>query len=304
MMKRLSAGPWLAACGVLVLAGCADDPTGVPPMRAPSATFSSCNGEAAARVVSASVSNPLPVWTVRATFTGASLGIPFNLVQSMNFPSFVNIGPVPCLTTGDATYSTEAAAADADPLPVPDGVNPDFWASLSPREQRVLIKWAEVYMRLNPSRYPSVGSVIADRFNDALLLLKARSKIRALDFYGATVQGELLSAAIYGCMLYRRFSEDPSSPFSNAEVIVMAGELVTAFGESQYANRPLTGLIFSKNGIYGAGLAAGGFTPFECGTLAFNSRNGGRISVSDPYASGGGSTNPLLPPSDGSDNER
>lgn len=304
-MERLSAGPWLAACGVLMLAACADDPTGVPPNRAPSASFSSCNGEASARVVSASVSNPLPVWTVRATFSAASLGIPFDLVTSMNFPSSVNIGPVPCLNTSETTFSTEAALADTLPLPVPSGVDPDFWSTLSPREQRALIKWAEAMMQMNPAKYNSLGSVIAQYFRETLTELKAKSKIRAMDYFGGTIKGELLSAGIYGCMLYRRFAHDPYSPWSWAESLQLSADLVTAFGEAQFANRPLTGLLFGKNGVYGAGLASADYSNIDCGYLVFTAVNAGRISVLDPYgSSGSGSANPLLPPPQGPEDAR
>lgn len=305
-MKRLGAGAWLAACGALVLSACADDPTGVPPDRAPSATFSGCGNEAVAQVVSASVSTPLPVWTVRATFSGPALGIPFNLVQSMNFPSYVNIGPVPCLNTSETTYSTEASSAEMDPLPVPEGVDPNFWTSLSPREQRVLVKWAEILMKLNPNRYSSVGNVITQLFDEALLQLKAKSKIRAIDFYGATSKAELLAGGIYGCMLYRRFASDPYFPFSWAETLQLGAELVTAFAEGQYAGRPLFGIVFGTNGVYGAGLASSNFTGTDCGRLLFDAVGAGRISVVDPYGSwyNPGSGNPLLPPKDDPDDMR
>ncbi len=305
-MKRLAAGTWLAACGVLVLAACADDPTGVPPERLPSATTTSCGSEAVAQVVSASVSNPLPVWTVRATFSGAALGLPFNLGQAMNFPSYVNVGPVPCLNTADATYSVEASSADVDPIPAPPGVDADWWASLSPREQRVLIKWAEILIKLNPNRYSTVGNTITQFFEQAILEFKAKAKIRANDFYGGTVKAELLSGGIYGCMLYRRFALDPNSPFSWAETMEMAADLVTAFGESQFTTRPLAGLVFSSNGVFGAGLAHSNLSNADCGRLLFDAVGSGRINVTDPY--GGwynpGSANPLLPPSDGGENDR
>ncbi|MES3033177.1 MAG: hypothetical protein V4813_04205 [Gemmatimonadota bacterium] len=305
-MKRLAAGPWLMVCGVLVLAACADDPTGVPLPLDPSPTFGSCGSEALAQVISATVSNPLPVWTVRATFSGAALGLPFNLSQSMNFPSYVNVGPAPCLNTSDATYSTEASSAEMDPIPAPPGVDADWWASLSPREQRVLIKWAEILMKLNPNRYTAVGNTITQFFEKAILEFKAKAKIRANDFYGGTVKAELLSGGIYGCMLYRRFAFDQYSPFSWAETMEMAADLVTAFGEAQFTTRPLAGLVFSTNGVFGAGLAAANLSNGECGRMVFDAVGSGRISVTDPYGSwyNPGSANPLLPPSDGGDNDR
>jgi hypothetical protein len=222
---------------------------------------------------------PIGGVTVRANFSGAGFGLPFNITQLMTFGAGANLSPLPCLQSSGECYTVSAAEV-IPPIPAPDGVDPNFWAGLSPREKRALIKWAETFMKLHDS-YRTVGAVISQHFEQQLSTLKARSKIRAMDFYGASPQGELLAGAVYGCMLYRNYVGDPYSPFANSDVQEFASSMVAAFGEAQYTNRPLFGLRFGRNGAFGAGLASVDRSGIDCGSLTFQAV-GGAIVVSPP----------------------
>ncbi len=295
-MRKSRAGWWMAAVGAGLLTACADSPVapgdGMPRQHGPSLDASGCGGGLDMKTAvmppgSASGVSLRPGWgqpiagvTVRATFSGASFGLPFNITQMMTFAGGGNMAPLPCFEAQGESYEVTALEV-IEPIPAPDGVDPNFWVALSPREKRALIKWAETYLRLHDG-YRSIGSVIAERFEQQLGTMKARAKIRAMDFYGGSQQGELLAGAIYGCMLYREFIGDPYSPFANDDAQEFASSMVAAFGEAQFTSRPLVGLRFGRNGAFGAGLASIDRSGIDCGTLAFQAA-GGAIDVNDPY---------------------
>jgi len=293
-MRKSRAGWWMAAVGAGLLTACAESSVAPVPPQDGLTLFTSntsCGGaqqSKTASVPSGSAGDVTLRWgwgqpiggvTVRANFSGASFGLPFNITQLMNFGAGANLTPLPCLESTGESYSITAAEF-MPPIPAPDGVDPNWWAGLSPREKRALIKWAEAFMKLNDS-YRTVGSVIAERFEQQLATLKARSKIRAMDFYGGTPQGELLAGAIYGCMLYRNYVGDPYSPFANSDVQEFASSMVTAFGEAQFTRRPMFGIRFGRNGAFGAGLASVDRSGIDCGTLMFQAV-GGAIIVTAP----------------------
>lgn len=298
-MRNSSAGWWLATLGAGLLTACADSPV-APVAPVPStekatlyASNSSCDGggvhtrkaappSGIAPDVSLRGGWPIAGVTVRANFSGASFGLPFNIMQMMTYQREVHPLPLPCLASAGESYSEVATPEVMAPSPVPDGVDPGWWNALSPREQRALIRFAQVYMQLYPNTYTSVSSVINLVFRDQLLPLKARAKIRAMDFYGGTAQGELLAGGIYGCLLYRSFVTSSSSPFANDEIQELTTSLVSAFAEAHFIGRPLMGLRFGRNGVFGAGLASVDYSNIECGSLVFGAV-GGAITIDDPY---------------------
>jgi hypothetical protein len=241
--------------------------------------------------------------TVTATFNPLA-GLPWGALQQMQFPLGYGADRAPCLNTADVSYQAEAQAAAApDPVPVPAGVDAEFWNSLSPREQRVLLKVAEDYLRLNPGRFPSVGAVINNVFKEPILRNKADAKVRANDFFGGNAaSAEQMAGGIYGCQMYRELSRDHNWFLSNDETLRFVIDLVTAFAEAEFAWSPLRGLQFGRNGAFGAAMAQQYSGTLDCGQLVFNSIPDGRIRVTDPSPSSGppsGGGTPSQPPQGG-----
>lgn len=302
-MRTSQAGAVLMLCAA-GLSACTDGP--VAPRRdglPPSASVASCGGyQQAASTVRLDAFGSLPVITVTATFPG----LPWNVIQSMQFPLGAGGEGARCLNDANVTYGVGSSVEEApDYVPPPAGVDIDFWNSLSPREQHVLVAVAEEYRRLYPGRYPGIGAVINNVFREQILRAKTDSKIRANDFFGTAAESEQFGAAIYGCELYRSFAQDPNWITSNSDALRLSIDLVTAFAESQFAYSPLRGLQFGRNGVFGAATAAAYFGPLDCGALAFAELNQGHVIVTDPYATpaapggggGGGGTPPGQSPS-------
>ncbi len=246
----------------------------------------------------------LPTVTVTAIYSGG--GIPWNLLQQMNFPAGQGANFAPCMNAPGESYvvdTVHVAPADTLPVPVPDGVDADWWRTLSPREQSVMLARAEEMMRLNPYTFPNVGSIMNMFFGEGIRDAKLHAKLRANDFFpGTTIEAELFAGAVYGCSLYRRFVAQSDWQLSNAETLQLVVDLVGALGEAQYWNAPMRGIRFGRNGTFGAGLAFADGYMQDCGWLAFQSV-GGAISVSDPYKNsgppnGGGNGRPYVPPID------
>jgi hypothetical protein len=298
----------MSAASVLLLAACADSPVApVPPQEAFTST-ASCTGGVSTRAggaqspgggVSLNWGQPIAGVTVWARYSGASFGIPFNLGQQMNFGGNMDVRLLPCIEAEGESFSVTATTEVADPLPAPDGVDPSWWGRLSPREQRVLLTWAEAIMKQYPGAYRSVGAVISEMFGNNVDRLKTQARIRARDFLADQQEADLFAGAIYGCLLYQRYSRDPNAPFSGSEVLEMSTALTGALGEAQFATRPLRGVRFGRNGAFGAGLAAADGYGGDCGWLAFRSI-GGAILVNDPYAIGNGA----VPPGGGGGEDR
>lgn len=296
-MRNSRAGWWLATVGAGILTACAESPLAPVPPPEKSVLGQSrawCDGgDQPMRTAALPAANtpdvslrsgwPIAGVTVTATYSGGWIGLPFDIRQMMTYQQGLDRRPLACLDAPGVRYSEPDVPEVLGPIEAPDGVDPGWWSGLSPREQRALIKYAEVYMQLYPGTYTSVSSVINGVFRDQLLPLKVRAKVRALDFFGGTAQGELLAGAIYGCLLYRSYATNPTSPFANSEIGELASSLVTAFAESHFMGRPLMGLRFGRNGVFGAGLAAVDQTGRDCGSIAF-SAIGEAILVDDPYA--------------------
>jgi hypothetical protein len=309
-MRSNSAERLLVLSSAVVLAACQDSVT-APRTDAHRAviaqTFGGCSGwQSERQVQSLGDVYTLGGVTVTANFPGFP-GIPWNLLQQMQFPLNSGADLAPCLNTPDATFTVDTLfVAPLDPLPVPEGVDPDFWKDLSPREQRALLARAELLVRLNPGKYSSVGDAINRYFKGIILHEKAESKIRANDFRLAVKEGEMLSGAIYGCELYHAFVGSPDWFLSNDETLQFVIELITAFAEAEYAFSPLRAILFGRNGAIGAAMAAAEAASSDCGWLAFNSIPSGRVRVTDPYstspvvpAPAPGSQQPTLPPETG-----
>lgn len=226
----------------------------------------------------------LPGVTITATFPGGTGGLPWNISQQMNFPLNAGADRALCLNDQSVAYVAETLyVAAVDSVAMPPGVDPNFWASLSPRERKVLLARAEQLLKLYPSRYASLTAVISDVFEPMMLASKTDSKVRAADFFGGTPEHEMFAGGVYGCQLYQRFVTNTGWAFSNAETLQMVSELVAAFAEAEFAYYPLRAVRFARNGVFGAGIASASAVHSECGRLIFNSIPGGTIDVSDPY---------------------
>ena len=292
---RISGAGWaMSAAGAMLLAACTEAPVAPVPERDVLASYGPCGVELMTTVgassapmndVSLSTGVPIRGMTILATYSGATFGLPFSLVQAMNVGPRSNLGSLSCLAGPGESFAVTEPDVELDRLPTPDGVDPTWWTGLSAREQRVLLKWADAIMKQYPGSYRSVGAVITERFQGRIEPLKTQAKLRALDFLSDPREAELLAGGIYGCLLFQQYSRDPNSPFSNAEVLELASSLTGAFGEAQFVRRPLTGLRFGRNGAFGAGLAAADGYGADCGWLTFRAI-GGAILVTDPYANG------------------
>ncbi len=293
-MRNSGAGWAMSAAGAMLLVACAEAPVAPTPNRDVLATYGPCGVELMTKVgapsapiddVALSTGVPIRGMTIHATYSGATFGLPFSLVQAMNFGPRTDFGFLSCLAAPGESFDVAESDLETDRLPPPEGVDPTWWNSLSPREQRVLLKWADAIMKQFPGAYRSPGAVISELFKGQIEQLKTKAKLRALDLLPDPGQAELLAGGIYGCLLYQRYSRDPNAPFSNAEVLELASSLTGAFGEAQFARRPLTGLRFGRNGVFGAGLASADGFGTDCGWLVFRSI-GGAILVTDPYEGG------------------
>ncbi len=274
----------LLLCGAALLAACQNDPMAPEAMVRPqvmSLSGASCASTQPSRARSLSTPPQLAGVRVTATYNG----MPWDIMQQMQFPLSYGADRAYCFNSPEVSYTAETVyVAEPDPIPAPPGVNAEWWAALSPREQRALLKYAGELMRLNPSRYPSASAAINQFFADSILVAKARAKIRARDYFGANQEAELFAGGVYGCTLYQNFIRQGSWAFSNNQTLDMVIELVTAFAEAEFTTVPYRGLAFGRNGAVGAAMAAADGFGSDCGHMLFNSISGGRITVTDPYA--------------------
>jgi hypothetical protein len=271
-------------------------------------SIGACNGRQSERAIhSFGDGYELPGVTVTATFPAGG-NLPWSVMQQMQFPLNYGADAAPCLNAPQVTYIVDTLyIAPLAPLPVPPGVDADWWTALSPREQRAIMAKAQLYMLLNPHDYPNVSSVINQVFRNPMLKAKTDAKVRANDFGLPVHQGEMLAGGIYGCNLYQNFVTDPKWLLSNDDTRDFVITLVTAFAEAEFAYSPLRALRFGRNGAVGAALAQIDGLAGDCGWLIFNSIAGGSIDVADPYATppsstprpASGAQQPALPPSTG-----
>jgi hypothetical protein len=302
-MRSTNAVRAVVVCGSVMLAACQDGgvtaPKDVvnPQFAALSASW--CGGAQQTRnSLSAGAQSAgfgLPFVSVISTFRG--WGVPWGLVQQMNFAGGLN-GPRPeCFNTSGETYVTvpgDPSQSDPAPLPVPDDVDSDWWYSLTPREQRTLMALAQKMMEQYPGAYGNIGAAI-NALRGKVIQPKLTGRIRAADFYGPAPEGDMMAGGIYGCLLFRSFALDPSWFLDNQSTLSFVSDMVTAFAESHYNARPLRAIQFARNGAMGAVLAAGDSFSRDCGAMIFEAIGNRRILVDDPYTRGG-SPSPLTPP--------
>lgn len=288
-MRTWMAGTMVLPAAALLLVACGDRETGpvapvLPQVRsgAVSSASGSCGGMLQSRE---RAFGTLPWVSVTATF-GGSFALPFNLMQQMNFP-IPNPSMVPCLDTDDVAYGVRENAEEDTLLveiPVPTGVDPSAWSKLTNRERAKLIKVAELIFSVAPSYYGSPDGVIQQKLLPALLEAKTRAKLRALDFLNGT-RAELLAGGIYGCMLFQNLALDNRWVLLRPETLQLTADLSAAFAESLFDMQPLSGIVFARNGAYGADIASrAGTLPIDCGWSVFGASGSGRISIADPYA--------------------
>lgn len=314
--RTLVAGRLLALCGAVTLTACQEGLT-APTQRAQATFGNSCTGVLDARIgrpshsqTTANLSISTPPQLAGVTVTANYSGLPWNIMQQMTFPLNSGAEYLPCFNSPSTTFVAETLYISAQPdIPTPEGVDAEWWASLSPRERRALMKLAQELLVLYPDRYGKVSSVIIDVFERPMLRAKVMAKVRAADFFGGGQEAELFAGGVYGCTLYQEFVGQDNWHWSNAHSRDIVIDLVTAFAEAEFTTRPLRAMLFGRNGAIGAAMAAQSDYGIDCGRLIFDSIPGGRIDVTDPYltprtsptppTSPGGGYQPPLPPSDG-----
>jgi hypothetical protein len=303
MRTRTTAGRLaVVLTAVITLAACQDGATApIDPgrERVMADLSGNCGRQQPSRILSATTPPTLPTVTVTATFPGFATGLPWNIVQQMNFPLNAGAHQAPCQNTPGTTYIAETLYVSPDTVAKPDGVSEEFWASLSRRERTVLLASAELYLRLNPNVNKTPGIVISEVFEDAILRSKSLAQRRATDFLGASQATELMAGGVYGCMLYKEFVASGTWFLSNNATLQLVADLVGAFAEAEFRLLPLRATRFARNGVFGVGLAFNDVRQSDCGTLVFNAMNAGTIDVSDPYDNGGLTPSPTPPPGGG-----
>lgn len=302
-MRISMAGRTAVLCGAAALAACTDGPTGPLASRhtgGVSATLGTCGTFQQQAAQSMGEGYPLPTVTIIATISGMS-GAPGWLVQRMNFAGGSGANLAPCLNSPDVTYTVDEAVGEQyDPLPVPDGVDPGFWGTLSPREQRALLKYARDYMAANPGRYTTPGQVITGVFRSIILAQKVDAKLTANDFFpGEPGKAELFAGGAYGASLYASLVQDPQWPLSNAETIRLVADVAAAWAEAQFATQPLRAAVFATNAAFGANVAAQNPGSPSFGWSLFEAVRAGKIKVSDPYETAGSPGGGSVPPGGG-----
>ena len=310
-MQSLKIGQLLMVCSAGMLAACQDGVTA--PRSATgsilSASVNACGGLQAQR---AGVSSPrIGTTTVGSTsipqlagvtVTANYSGLPWNVMQQMQFPMRSGADNAPCLNSPFATYVVDTPYVRVvDPVPVPAGVDASWWNSLSPREQRAIIDAAAQLLELSSGEYSSIGDVIHRFFRARISGAKHDARLIGNDYMSTPATSELFAGGVYGCLLYRRLVSDPRWFMSNDATLSFTMNLVTAFAEAEFWSSPLRALTFGRNGIVGAAMAHADPYGLDCARMVFDSIPGGRISITDPYSAhvlppGGGGYAPPRPP--------
>ncbi len=291
-MRSKSAGQLLVLCSAVTLVACQDGVTAPREASvAPSvmSLSSNCGGQQARIGGPGAIGGAtkagwdLPGVTITATYYGGYNFLISGLTQQMNFPRYYGAELAPCLSDDFASYHVDLEVPEiGEPIPAPDGVDSDWWHSLSRREQRVLMSIAQELLELGGYPQWTVGSLINEYVGNVMRDSKHDSKLRGNDMFpGMRKEAEQLAGGCYACELYRRFTLLEDWPFSNERTLKLVSDLVLALGEGQFTTTPLRGIQFARNGAVGAGLAASDYQT-ECGRLIFDNINRG-IIVSDPY---------------------
>ena len=310
-MQSFKIGQLLMVCSAGMLAACQDGVTAPRPATGSmlSASVNACGGLQAQR---AGVSGPRIGTTTAGstsipqlagvTVTANYAGLPWNVMQQMQFPMGYGADNAPCLNSPFATYVVDTTYVRVvDPLPVPAGVDASWWNSLSPREQRAIMDAAEQLVRLSPEQFSSIGDAINRFFRVRINGAKHDARLIGIDYMTTPETSELFAGGVYGCLLYRRLVSDPDWFMSNDATLSFAMNLVTAFAEAEFWSSPLRAMKFGRNGIVGAAMAHADSYGLDCARMVFDSIPGGRISITDPYSAqvlppGGGGYTPPRPP--------
>ncbi|HYW50130.1 MAG TPA: hypothetical protein VE861_05975, partial [Gemmatimonadaceae bacterium] len=136
----------------------------------------------------------LPLVTVTANYSPWGTGLGYWAQRTMNFPGGYGAELAPCLSSQAATYSVDGTVAPIyEPIPTPDGVDPNWWTLLSAREQHVLYAKAVYLSTTFPGYYPTIGAAINEVFRNRMLRSKVEAKYRANDFLNDPVGREMLA---------------------------------------------------------------------------------------------------------------
>ena len=310
-MQSFKIGQLLMVCSAGMLAACQDGVTAPRPTTGSmlSASVNACGGLQAqhAGVSGSRIGTTLAGSTsipqlAGVTVTGNYLGLPWNVMQQMQFPMGHGADNAPCLNSPFATYVVDTTYVRVvDPVPVPEGVDEGWWNSLSPREQRAMMDAAQQMLQLHPAVYSSIGDVINRFFRAKIVGAKYDARLIGSDYTSTPATGELFAGGVYGCLLYRRLVSDPQWFMSNDATLSFAMNLVTALAEAEFWSSPLRAMTFGRNGIVGAAMAHADPYGRDCARMVFDSIPGGRISITDPYSAlvlppGGGGYTPPRPP--------
>jgi hypothetical protein len=303
--------------GAALLAACADTPT-MPdsrPTLSLGAIASSQNG-CSAEVMRAGTTglaaglhtgrmtfppgSTLPVVVITATFTPPLQG--FNgIVDQMRFPTSSAYYGAQCINDSYNSFRAETLLVAIDPeLPLPAGVDADWWNGLSARERKVVFNLAQQIQQLYPGSYRDVGQIINEVIRPKLDAAKTASKLQTNDRMQG-LEGQLFFGAVYGCTLFNNFARDPNFILSNDESASLAGNLVRAWAETEYAGQPYVALVVAANGTHAAAIA-NRFPTNDCaGTMQNRIGNGIRVdlgTLGSRPPGGGGDTPPQQDPNE------
>lgn len=311
-MSSFRTGNLLVLCSAGVLAACQDGVTAPRSASGPmvSASLNACGGLQPQRAATSSPqlgaattsSTSIPQ-LAGVTVTASFPGLPWDIMQQMQFPMGSGADRAPCLNSPVVVYQVDTLYLGiVPPVPVPAGVDPGWWSTLSPREQNAIMDAAERMRQMNTSRYSSVADVINRFFREKITGAKRDARLSGTDYMSTPETAELFAGGVYGCLLYRRLVTDPQWFMNNDATLTLATTLVTAFAEAEFVTAALRAMAFGRNGVVGAALAHADAYSQDCARLVFNSIPGGRISVDDPYSAravppgGGGWTPPPIEP--------
>lgn len=296
-MRSFRTGQLLVMCSAGVLAACQDGVTAPRSAAGPivSASVNTCGGLQAQRAgVSGRQLGPTAFGSTSipqlagVTVTASFSGLPWNIMQQMQFPMGSGADRAPCLNSPVAMYVVDTVYRGVvEPVPVPPGVDATWWTSMSPREQHAVMDAAERMRAMNSGRYSSIADVINRFFRDKIGNAKHDSRLSGTDYMSTPETAELFAGGVYGCLLYRRLVTDPQWFMSNDATLSFAMNLVTAFAEAEFVTSPLRAMTFGRNGIVGAAMAHADPYGLDCARMVFDSIPGGRISITDPYAAQG-----------------
>jgi len=300
-MRSFRTGQLLVMCSTGVLAACQDGVTAPRSATRPmvSASVYACGGGgwqpqragvAPPRVGATTLGSTGIPQLGGVMVTANFSGLPWNIMQQMQFPMGSGADRAPCLNSPVAVYLVDTVyrgAVGPEPVPVPPGVDASWWNSMSPREQNAIMEAAERMRAMNPGKYSSIADVINRFFREKIGGTKRDARLSGTDYMGTPETAELFAGGVYGCLLYRRLVTDPQWFMSNEATLNFVMNLVTAFAEAEFTTAALRAMAFGRNGIVGAAMAHADPYGLDCARMVFDSIPGGRITIDDPYSAQG-----------------